>query len=105
MIDSPSSAREILRALRGELAVQQSSGLADLNQVSVRVPHVTADLRSAIDRRCDELGALCLPLLVAGLNVSDPQVQEDRSGIAGLVVDYGDVWLVRGRWPAGIQID
>ena len=50
-----SSAREILGALRGQLAAQQAGGLADLDEVSVRVPHVAPDLRSAVDRRRDEL--------------------------------------------------
>src|SRR5262245_44080803 len=44
-----SSAREVLRTLCGELAVQQTGGLADLDEVAVRVPHVAADLRSAVD--------------------------------------------------------
>src|SRR5215469_2408685 len=96
------SAGEILRALGGELAVQQASGLADLDKVSVRVPHVAADLRAAVDRRRHELCTLRLPLLVAGLDVGDPQVQEDRGGVAGLVVGYGDARLVGGRRPAGV---
>src|SRR5215475_8651112 len=81
------SAGEILGALRGELAVQQAGGLADLDEVSVRIPYVTADLRSAVDRRRDELCPLGQPLLVAGLDVGDPEVQEDRGGVAGRVVD------------------
>src|SRR5215471_5590008 len=84
------SAGEVLGALGGELAVQQAGGLADLDEISVRVPHVAADLRSAVDRRRHELCPLHLPLLVAGLDVSDPQIQEDRGGVAGLVVDHGD---------------
>jgi len=71
------SAGEILWAFRGEVAVQQAGGLADLNQVSVRVSHVAADLCSAVDRRRDKLCTLGLPLLLAGVDVSDPQVQED----------------------------
>src|SRR5580700_11321762 len=99
------SARKVLRALCGEMAVQQAGGLADLDEVSVRVPHVAADLCSAVDRRRDELGPLRLPLLVAGLDVSDPQVQEDRGGAAGLVVDHRDAWLVGGGRPAGVHDD
>jgi hypothetical protein len=34
-----SSAREVLRALGGELAGQQAGGLADLGEVAVRVSH------------------------------------------------------------------
>src|SRR4029453_13876532 len=88
-----SSAREVLRALCGELAVQQAGGLADLDEVAVRVPQVAADLRSAVDRWRDKLCPLGLPPLVAGLDVSDPQVQEDRGGVAGLVGAH------RGAWP------
>src|SRR5215472_17842853 len=91
-----SSAGEILGALRGELAVQQAGGLADLDEVSVRVPQVATDLCAAVHRRRDELGPFRPPLLVAGVDVSDPKVQEDRGGVAGLVVDYRDIWLVRG---------
>jgi hypothetical protein len=53
------------------MALQQAGGLADLDQVSVRVPQVAADLRAAVDRRRQELCPLRLPLLVAGLDVSD----------------------------------
>src|SRR5262245_7159003 len=102
---SQSSAREVLRALCGELAVQQTGGLADLDEVAVRVPHVAADLRSAVDRWRDKLCPLRLPFFVAGLDVSDPQVQEDRGGVAGLVVDHRDAWLVGGGRPAGVHDD
>src|SRR5689334_7104131 len=99
------SAREVLRALGGQFAVQQASGLADLDEVSVRVSYVAADLRPAVDRRRDELRSLRFPLLVAGLDVGDPQVQEDRGGVAGLVVDHRDAWLVGGGRPARIHDD
>src|SRR3954447_15741227 len=45
------SARKILWALGGALPVQQARGLADLDEISVRVTDVAADLRSPIDRR------------------------------------------------------
>src|SRR4029450_9316425 len=38
-----------------------------------------AYLRAGVDRRRDDLCPLRLPLLIAGPDVSDPQVQEDRS--------------------------
>src|SRR5579859_130040 len=88
------SAGEIRRALLGEMAVQRARGLADFDQVAVRVSYVAANLRFAVDGRRDELRALGLPFLVAGLDVSDPQVQEDRGGVAWLVVDHRDAWLV-----------
>jgi hypothetical protein len=43
---SHTSAGEILGALCGAMTLQQAGGLADLDQVSVRVPQVAADLRS-----------------------------------------------------------
>src|SRR5262245_53667637 len=49
------SAGEILRALCGALAVQQPSGLADFDEIAVRVSHVAAGFRSPVDRRRDEL--------------------------------------------------
>src|SRR5580693_3491689 len=98
-----SSAGEVLRAFFGEMAVQRARGLADFDHVAVRVSHVAADLRLTVDWRRDELRALGLPFLVAGLDVSDPQVQEDRRGVAWLVVDHGDAWLVGGGRPAGIH--
>src|ERR1700730_16074170 len=85
-----SLAREVLRALFGEMAVQRARGLADFDHVAVRVSHVAADLRLAVDWRRDELRALRLPFLIAGLDVGDPQVQEDRGCIAWLIVDHRD---------------
>jgi hypothetical protein len=67
-------------------------------------PHVAADLCAAVDRRRDKLCPPRLPLLVAGQDVSDPQVQEDRDGVAGLVVDYRDAWLVRVGNPPGFMM-
>src|SRR5829696_3489665 len=95
------SAGEILRPFGGTRSVQQAGGLADLDEVAVRIPHVAADLCLAVDRRRDELGPLRLPFFVAGPDVSDAQVQEDRRGVAGLVVDHGDLQLVGGGRPAG----
>src|SRR4029077_4451850 len=73
-------AREILRALGGNLAVKHAGGLAALDEVPVRVPHVAAGLRPAVDRRRDELRPLRLPLLVAGPDVGDPPVWGRRGG-------------------------
>jgi hypothetical protein len=42
-----SSAREILWGLCGALAVRQAGGLADLDQVSVWISHVAADLSAS----------------------------------------------------------
>jgi hypothetical protein len=45
---------------------------------AVWVAHVAADLRLAVDRWREEFRALRFPFLIAGLDVSDPQVEEDR---------------------------
>ena len=52
------SAGEIFGPLLGELPVERSGGLADFDHVAVGVLHVAADLRTAIDWRCHELGPL-----------------------------------------------
>jgi hypothetical protein len=52
----PRSAGQVFRSLLGQLAAQHSRGLADLDQVAVGIAQVAADLGTAIDRRCHELG-------------------------------------------------
>jgi hypothetical protein len=78
--------------------------LTDFDQVAVRVAQVAADLRLAVNRRRQELRAFGFPLLIAGLDVRDPQVEEDRGRVAGLVVSDGDARLVRRGWAAGVQV-
>src|SRR5271166_2457152 len=97
------SAREVLRALGGKLAVQQAGELADFDEISVRVPHVAADLGLAVDGRRDELGALLHPRLVTGPDISDPQIQENRGRVTRLVVDHRDAWLVGSGRPARVH--
>src|SRR5262245_56294093 len=99
------AAREILRALCSALAVQHAGGLANLDEISVWVSHVAADLRSSVDWRRHEPCALRRPVFVAGLNVGDSQVNEYRGRVAGLVVDHRDIWLVRRGWSARIHDD
>jgi hypothetical protein len=65
--------------------VQHAGELADFDEISVRVPHVAADLSLAVDGRRDELGPLLLPGLVTGPDISDPQVEENRGGVTRLV--------------------
>src|ERR1700726_65828 len=100
-----SSPWEVFRALFCVNAVQDSGGLADFDQVAVRVAHVAADLRLAVDRWREEFRALRFPFLIAGLDVSDPQVEEDRGRVAGLVVSHRDAWLVRRGRAAGVHKD
>ena len=97
------SARQILGPLLGEVAFEQSGGLADFDHVAIRVPHVAADLGAAVNRRRHELGSLRAPLLVARLDVGDPQVHEDRDRVARFVVDDRDVGLVGGGPAARIH--
>src|SRR5439155_20537218 len=78
-------------------------GLANFDQVAVRVAHVAPDLSTAIDRRRHELGPFYTPLLIALLNVNNPQIQETRDRVAGLVVDDRDVRLVGGRPTAWVH--
>src|SRR5262245_60705929 len=47
---------QILGPLLGEFASAQSRGLTDFDQVPVGVPHVAANLSTAIDRRRHKLG-------------------------------------------------
>ena len=49
-------AGQILGPLFGEFAGAQSRGLTNFDQVAVGVPHVTANLSTAIDRRRHKLG-------------------------------------------------
>ena len=95
--------REILGPLLGEFALEQSRGLADLDQVAVGVPHVAANLGTAIDRRRHELGPSGFPLLVARLDIGDAQVHEGGERVVELVVDDRDVRLVRGGATARVH--
>src|SRR5262245_2078250 len=49
-------AGQILGPLLGEFATAQSRGLTDFDQVAVGVPHIAANLSTAIDRRRHKLG-------------------------------------------------
>src|SRR5262245_60711312 len=71
-----SSAWEILGALCGALTLQQASGLADLDEIAVWVPHVASDFRAPVDRWRHELRTFRFPLLVAGSDVGDSQIHE-----------------------------
>src|SRR5215211_7861541 len=71
--------------------------LADLDQVAVRVTHVAADLAAVVLGRGEEHRPFGAPLLVDGLDVGHPEVQEGAgpAGVAGRLQD--DVGLVVGR--------
>src|SRR6185503_13407469 len=88
------SAGQIFRPLLGEFSFEQSGGLADFDHVAVGVPHVAADLCTAIERGCHELGPLRAPLFVTRVYVGDAQVHEAGHCVPGLVVDDRDVGLV-----------
>src|SRR5580693_747499 len=91
-------ARQILRSLLGQLAGQKTCGLTDLDHVAIRIAHIAADLGTSIDWRRNKFCAALAPFLVAGVDVSDPQIQEDRRRVVGLIIDYRDAGFV-GRGP------
>ena len=66
-------------------SVGTSDELADLDQVPVGIAHVTPDLDTAVDWRCQKLRPAGAPLFVNGANVGDTDVQEPRCviGIRG----------------------
>src|ERR1039457_607347 len=84
---------------RRHVTPEQAGRLAHLDEVAIGVTHVAADFAPAVDRRRDEGGAFRAPLPVAGLDVGDAQVEEDRSGVSRLVVHDRDPRLVGSRPP------
>src|SRR5919199_6730863 len=72
------------------IAARRSGGhagrLADLDQVAVGVAHVAADLPAVDLGWGEELGPAGAPLLVGGLDVGHPEVEEGA----------GPSWI--GRW-------
>src|SRR5260221_10398751 len=67
------------RAASWRVRLRAGRGLADFAHVAVRVAHVPADLGAAVDRRRHGLGPLLAPLLIARLDVRDPQVSKSRT--------------------------
>src|SRR5437763_17057404 len=82
--------RQVLRPLGGKVAGDKPGGLTHLDQVAVWVPHVAADLSPAVDRRREKVGAPCAPIPIAGVDISDAEIQEDGGGVSGLVIDDRD---------------
>src|SRR5262249_43976616 len=80
-------------------------GLPDFDQVAVGVAEVAAGFLSAVDWRCEEVGASFAPGLVDGLDVGDADVEEaaDVIGIAGRL--ECDAWLVVGGAAADVDDD
>jgi hypothetical protein len=104
LADSTSgSAGKVFRAFGGEVPGENTGGLAHFDQITVWIPHVAADLCSAVYRRRKKAGTAIAPLSVAGVDVGDAEVEEDGGGVARLVVDDGDVRLVGSGWSARVH--
>ena len=84
-------------------SVQKSGRLADLDQVTVGVADVRADLAPVILGRGQELGAFGRPLLVDLGDVRDAHVEE-RAGAAGIWwCGEGDAGLIVGGTAADVE--
>src|SRR5215475_6574133 len=99
------SAGKVFGSLGCEMSRQYSGGLTHLDQVAIWVPHVAADLCSAVDRRCEEGSSSIPPLPITGGDVGYAKIQEAGGGVARLVIDDGDVRLIGGRRAARIHDD
>jgi hypothetical protein len=59
-----------------ELTVGEGSALSDLDNVTVRIADVAANLAVLGDRFSDELGSSTFPQLVARLNIRNPEIHK-----------------------------
>src|ERR1700744_5161975 len=83
----------------------RQGGLADLDQVPVRITDVAAQLALVLFRRREELGAAGAPVRVHRLDVRDPDVEKAAGPVQlgrGL---EGDGRLVVGRGAPGVDYD
>ena len=97
------SAWEVAGPFLGELSLQDSSGLPDLDEVAVGVAHVAAQFGATIDR-LDEKGRTAgAPQLVAGFDVCDAQVEERGHVVRRLVRNHICLGLVRGATAARVH--
>jgi hypothetical protein len=89
-----------------EMVDRRLTILPNLDEIPVRIAHVTSQLMAVIiERFGQELGALRLPLGITSPNVGDAKVQEAAYGVQvmrGLKDHFG---LVRRRPPAGVEND
>src|SRR5215831_9433917 len=94
----PPSGRDPFRARRkfwdvsaGRVLRGDPHHLADLDEVTVWVAHIAAELMPPFRRWCQELGPLIAPLLVDGMDVSDADVEEaaDVVGFARRLKRHG----------------
>src|SRR5436190_1118706 len=61
---------------QGTCSGLRSGGLADLDEIAVRVTHVAANLRAVVLWLGQEVGSSASPILVRGLDVGDTNIQE-----------------------------
>src|SRR4051812_16688635 len=88
-----------------EAALGGCRRLADLDEMSVRIADVAADLGFVLLRGGQEFRPSRAPFLVHGVDVSDPDVEE-AAGPAGVWRDLeGHGGLVVGRASAAIDDD
>jgi hypothetical protein len=59
-----------------ELTVGEGSGLSDLDNVTVRIADVAANLAVLGDRFSDELGSSTFPSLLARLNIRNAEIHK-----------------------------
>jgi hypothetical protein len=92
--------------------VEQAGGLADFNEVSVRVPHVAADLCSAVDRRRDERCPPQRDLVsrMVEIKEGDQGVTERdqliRGGLVGVLLGCQDELAgVDGAYAATVEVE
>jgi len=82
--------------------VRKIGALSDLDNISVRISDVAANLTVLGNRLCDELGPSTLPQFIARLNVRNADVQK-----AVDVIRVGDAEryrrLIRGRAAPNVQ--
>jgi len=96
----------VQRALAFETVKRHFSILADRDEVAVRVTPIATPFPAAIVQRLGkEERSFVAPLFVAGLDVSDTQVEKTIHSIGIRRSLEEDLWLVASRATAGIEND
>src|SRR5205807_4178059 len=92
-------------SLAGAVRVERTCGLADLDQMAVRVADVAADLVLVLLGRREELSPARAPFGVHGLDIRHADVEKatDAIGVGGRLERDG--WLVIRRTAADIDDD
>jgi hypothetical protein len=81
-------------------------GLADLDEVTVRITHVAAQfVAMIIEGLGEELSAFLGPIFIACVNVCDAQIEEATHAIQIMWWREPYIGLVRRRTSAGVKDD